>query len=230
MNYLALVQQLLLLLRATPERVSEPLSSFTGATGLTYEAIQWIAQADVDLQLHRVGWKFMRRQADILLPAGSFSVVPASSLDTIRRIVPSEDACGLRTIGCYLDSVSDESRVEYIDYERWYGMNLGRGASLGQGRPGRCTNNAGTLLFDTVADQNYHLTFDYERTAVRMAATSDQSLIPVEHRMAIVWWAVVRYYCLTREKTDRLRERGAGELAREMNRLYTLQLPPITTG
>lgn len=228
MNYLALVQQLLSLLRASDRRVSEPLTTFTGATGVTYEAIQWIAQADVDLQLHRARWSFMRQQADIALPSGNSSVVLASSLDTIRRLIPAEH-CGGRSIGVYRDSTADETRVAYYDYENWYGLHLGRGNQLGNGRPGRCTNNAGTLLFDTIADQNYQLTFDYERTAARMTATDSESLIPVEHRMAIVWWALVRYYCTTREKVEALRKSGAIELDREMNRLYTQQLPPITT-
>lgn len=230
MNYLSLVQKMLLLMRASETRLSEPLTTFAGATGVTYEAIQWIADADVDLQRHRDGWRFMRLHADIALATGESSVAPASALDTVSKVIPAEDVGGYRSIGCYLDSLADESRVAYLDYEHWYGNGVGRGVSERTGRPGRCTMDQGTLRFDTTADQNYQVTFDYLRTASRMTTATAESLIPDAHRMAIVWWALLHYYCLTRDKTTEFREKCRIELAREMNRLYNKQLPSITTG
>jgi hypothetical protein len=229
-NYLSLVQKMLLLTRASDARISEPLANFDGASGITYEAIQWIADADTDIQRLRDGWRFMRMHADIALASGERSVTPSSALDTISKVIPAEDSGGQRSIGCYLESLADESRVAYLDYEHWYGNGVGRGAQTRTGRPGRCTIDQGSIMFDTTADQNYQLTFDYVRTAQRMTTVTSESLIPTEHRMAIVWWALLHFYCLTRDKTTEFREKCRLELAREMTRLYNKQLPPITTG
>lgn len=230
MNYLELVQQLLLLSRISEGRLSEPLATFTGASGPEYEAIQWIAQSDADLQLQRNGWLFMRGNADLLLSSGASSLTPVAAQNTIRMILPAEDNAGRRSIGCYANALSDESRVAFIDYECWYGAGLGRGTQQRSGRPSCCTNNNGVLLFDAVADANYHITFDYTRHPQRMTLTTSESLIPEEHRMVIVWWALHRYYSLSRDSTGEFRAKCKVEMDRELNRLYAAQLPPFTAG
>lgn len=224
MDYLALVNQGMLLSRVGEARLSEPMTTFDGATGPAYEMIQWIAQADLDLQLARNGWLFMRDSADLLLPQGQASLVPSASLSTIRSVIPAEDDAGRRSIGCYKDSPSDTSRVNLIDYEAWYGNAIGADALGRSGRPGRFTERSGNLYFDTTADANYKITFDFLRKPIRMAVASSESVIPVEHRMAIVWWALARYYCTTRERSADFRNRCAVELDREMHRLYGSQL------
>lgn len=224
MDYLALVNQGMLLSRVGEARLSEPLTTFAGATGPVYEMIQWIAQADLDLQLARNGWLFMRDSADLLLPEGQSELVPAASLSTIRSIIPAEDDGGRRSIGCYKDSLSDESRITLIDYEAWYGNALGGVAASRQGRPSRFTERSGKLYFDATADANYKITFDFLRKPTRMTVTTSESVIPVEHRMAIVWWALTRYYCTTRDKAGDFRGRCGVELDREMHRLYGSQL------
>ena len=230
MDYLALVNQGLLLSRVGEARLSEPLTAFTGATGPAYEMIQWIAQADADIQLHNDAWLFMRGSADLLLATGQSSLTPAAAQATIRKLLPAENDRGQRSIGCYKDSLADESRVNLIDYEVWYGNNIGRGVSQRTGKPSRCTERSGVIYFDSVADDNYHVTFDFLRQPQRMTATTSTSLIPAEHRMAIVWWALHRYYCLTRDNATEFRAKCEIELKRELNRLYGAQLPPITTG
>lgn len=229
MNYLALVQQLLLLARIGERRLSDPVETVAGLTGPEFEAAQWIAQADVDLQLHRAGWLFMRQSADLLLGTGASTLTPAAAQATIRSVLPAEDRGGRLSIGCYLDSIADESRVAFVDYEQWYGSSVGRGAPQRSGRPMTCTIRNDVILFDATADQNYHITFDFLRQPLRMTVDASVSLIPAEHRMAIVWWALHRYYCLTRDATAEVREKCRIELSREMNRLYAMQLPPVTT-
>lgn len=230
MTYLELVQQVLLLSRISESRLSEPLSSLTGVTGPEYEVTQWVAQSDVDLQLHRNGWLFMRGNADLLLSSGASSLTPAAAQNTIRMILPAEEDNGRRSIGCYLDSLADESRVNFVDYERWYAVGYGRGTLQRTGRPAHCANNNGVLLFDAVADENYRITFDYVRQPQRMTLATSESLIPDEHRMVIVWWALHRYYSLTRDSTPEFRAKCKVEMDRELNRLYAAQLPPITAG
>lgn len=230
MDYLALVNQGMLLSRVGDARLSEPLTTFVGAAGPVYEMIQWIAQADVDIQSEQAGWLFMRGSADLLLASGQSSLTPAASQATIRSLLPAEDVRGVRSIGCYKDSLADESRVTLIDYEVWYGNSMGRGTQQRTGKPNRFTERSGTLYFDSVADNNYQITFDFLRQPQRMTAVSSTSLIPAEHRMVIVWWALTRYYCVTRDKTPEFREKCAAELKRELNRLYAAQLPPFTTG
>lgn len=228
MNYLALVNQGMLLSRVGEARLSEPVTTFDGATGPLYEMIQWIAQADLDIQRLRTAWLFMRRSADLLLPEGQSQLSPTVSDATIRAILPAEDNRGMRSIGCYRDSLADESRVQFVDYEQWYGNSMGANVAARTGRPNRVTERSGTLYFDTTADANYQVRFDYLRQPVQMTTTTSESLIPVEHRMAIVWWALARYYSTTRDKSGEYRAKCKDELDREMSRLYIAQLPPIT--
>lgn len=229
MNYLDLVRSGMLLTRTGEKRLSEPMTSFSGATGPEYEMIQWIAQADVDIQNYRSGWLFMRNSGDIVLNQGETQLVPAAAQNTIRAIVPAEDSAGRRSLGCYRDSLADESRVLFVDYETWYGSRIGAGV-VRDGRPMRCTERAGRLLFDSAADANYHITFDFIRKSQKMTTETSESLVPEEHRMAIVWWALLHYYCLTRDKAQELRAKSEVELHRELTRMFNAQLPPTSTG
>lgn len=231
MNYLSLVQQGMLLTRMGDARLSTPITTFTGAANTEYEMIQWIAQSDVDLQLHRDRWLFMRGSADLTLPIGETSLTPSVAQADIRLIIPAEDYGGRRSIGCYKDTREDESRITFLDYGNWYGNSIGRGAATTRnGRPGQCSELNGKIMFDAVADAPYHITFDYLKRPVRMASEGAVSVIPEDYHMAIVFWAITRYYCLTRDKTTELRSKADLELARCLNRMYAAQLPPFTTG
>lgn len=232
MNLLDMTRMGLLLTRASQERPSEPIATTTGLTGVAYEMCQWIIQSDLDIQLSKNGWLYMRGSADLLLPEGATSLLPSASLATVRAVIPAEDNSGRASIGCYRDTVDDESRVSFFPYGIWYGNNMGRGQSLSFGRPSRCSiNRDGRILFDTTTDSNYHVTFDFMRQPQKMALSDDQaSIIPPEHHMSIVWWAIARYYCTTRDKTDELKRNSGLELVREITRLHSAQLPQYTIG
>lgn len=229
MTYLELVQHGMLLSRIGDARLDQQPSSFANATGAFYEMIQWIALADIDIQRHRNSWLFMRGSADLLLPSGASTLVPSVSDNTIRAVLPAEDCGGRRSIGVYKDSVADESPVALVDYERWYGNRVGRGTQQTSGRPSRYTERNGTLLFDSIADQNYRITFDFIRKPTRMPLENSESVIPSDHHMAIVYWAIFHYYTVTRNSTSEDRVKFKAELDREMNRLYNNHLPNVTT-
>lgn len=230
MTYLELVQWGMLLARNGTDRLSEMPTTFAGATGPWYEMIQWIKRADLDIQLSRNGWLFMRGSADLLLPAGASTLEPTVSQNTIRAMLPAEDCGGRRTIGCYADSLADESAVAFITYEQWYGNRIGRGTQQTSGRPGRWSERSGKVYFDAVADRDYRITFDYIRQPQAMELVGSVSILPAERHMAIVYWALFHFYALTRDNTTEIRAKLKPELDRELNRLYADHLPPITVG
>jgi len=231
-NLLGLVRQALLIARVSKDAPTSPLTSVSAAKGVDYEMMRYIIQSDVDIQSAQRNWLFMRKPASLVLQSGEVSINAPSSLSSLRRVIPAEDSSGVQSIGCYADSVSDETRVVVVPYEMWYGQSIGRGASLRSGRPASCSIAPdGVIHFDKSADRSYQISFDYMRSPAPMQESdSSTSIIPSDNHMAIVWWALCRYYSASRDKTSEFREKCRIEMERELGRLYATELPEFTTG
>lgn len=231
MNYLELVQTTLLLLRAGNERLSAPIESLEGLSGINYEVAQWVKMADRDIQNSRAGWLFLRRSAEVDAPAGQRVIDVRSALTDLASVIPSTGDGDGRFITTYGADRLSEIKCHFIPWEMWRGSVYDRAPFSVSEAPIRFTIQPdGRMVLDPAPTVPRRMLFDYRMMHVPMTDGSSESLIPPQHHMAIVMWAIARYYCLTRDAINELRAKAGMEMEREMQRMYNDQLPEITYG
>ena len=231
MTYLELVNRLLLLLRASNEKISTPLINLDNLTGVAYEAAQWIAMANLDLQNYRPNWLFMRRQADVVVSQGQRVVDIRAALTDLEELVPMTGDDDSRFITSYTSEQPSEIKCYYYPYETWRGSVFDRGPTGESSAPIRCTINPnGSLVLDPTPSQAINIKFDYKMKGIPIVGPDDVSVIPLDRHMAIVHWAIVEYYCLTRDKTNDFRAKAKSSLDREKTLLFNSYLPEVTYG
>lgn len=225
MTFLKLCQRLHLLLRAGQGTVGTVPATVTGQTGFELELVTWIAQSYQDLQNLHPDWRFRQKLGSLALNARE--VDPGATLADYLELQPTEASSGERYITVYRDSVEDETLCYYLPYEQWAFGVFDRG-QRSPGRPVRFTlTPQETLAFDPVPD-GYTARFNYTRTIQTLAADADVPIIPDEYQMALVYWAMARFYGLTRDESDKLGGRAEIALQRELSRLRRDQLPEYT--
>lgn len=231
MTYLELVNTLLLLLRASNAKISAPLTSLENLEGVNYEAAAWIAMANRDLQTHRRDWLFMRSSGSVIAPAGTRVLNIRASITDLADIIPSTGDNDGRFITTWTDPTSAEIKCFYIPWEAWRGSVFDRRPVSQSSNPIRFTVRPDDQLeFDPTISEATNLVFDYRRRVTNLQAATDTSVVPEEFHMAIVHWAIYRYYCLTRDATQEYRAKAKIEYDREMQRLYNAQIPEVTIG
>ena len=139
------------------------------------------------------------------------------------RSLADSDGRG-RFITLLVDGPDSETTVRFVPYPAFQQSYLTRGVR-GPGQPGNFTILPnGRLRFDLIADRPYTVKINYRRRAQRLVDNGDEPRMPDRHHMAIVWWAIVRYYCVTRDGAERFRAKAKIELDREMQILYNEQV------
>lgn len=231
MTYLELLQATLLLIRAGNEKLSDPPETVTGLSGVQYEVAQWIKQSCLDIQRHKSGWTFMREMATVVVQGGQRVVDIRGALTNLSELVPSTGDYDGRFITTYQNPGDSEIKCFYFPWETWRGSVFDRRPVSESSAPIRFTIRPDQQLeFDPTPSVAINVVFDYRRKPIALVNAGDVPAIPEEHHMAIVWWAVRRYYCLTRDKTQELRAKAGDELHREMTAMYNRFLPEITIG
>lgn len=231
MTYLQLLQRVLLLLRAGNERLSTPPTDVVDLTGVQYEAAQWVAMATEDIQNERPDWLFMRKQAQVQVQQGSRVFNIRGALTDLVEIIPSVGDGDARFITSYTNEQRAEIKCYYFPWEVWRGSAFDRQPRSQSSAPVRCTiDPSGNLVLDPEPSQAMTLVFDYRRRAVPLVDKDSTPEIPAEHHVAIVYWAVYRYYCLTRDSTAEFRAKAKIEFDREWQKLVNRQTPEITMG
>jgi hypothetical protein len=227
MNNLQLVRALYDVLRAGQQSVASGApDTLAGATGVPAELAGFIRLAWHDIQNDQPNWRFMRRLGSLTLQQGSNLANPALIPDFESIIVADSDGRG-RFITLFRDSPEDEQTVRYVPYEQWAFSFLQRG-QRGTGQPAAFTLlGDGQLQFDMVADFPYTLRFDYRRMQQELLIDADTPIMPARFHMLIVWWAVVHYYCLTRDGSTELRQKAEVNLRREKQKLVNEQLDEV---
>lgn len=231
MTYLELVNRLILLLRATNEKISVPLQNLDNLTGVAYEAAQWIAMANLDIQNYRPNWRFMHRQANMVVSQGQREVDIRAALTDLEELIPMTGDDDGRFITSYTSEQPSEIKCYYFPYEVWRGSVFDRGPTGESSAPIRFTVNPnGMLVLDPTPSQAINIKFDYRMKAIALNGPDDISVIPTDRHMAMVHWAIVEYYCLTRDKTNDFRQKASVALNREKTLLFNSHLPEVTYG
>lgn len=222
MNYLQLVQTMHRLVRADNAKLGAAPTSVVGQDGILDELAFFIAQANLDIQNESNNWRFMWREQTLTLPAGQDTVNPSAIPDFGDYILAEIDGAG-RYITMWRVSRADEITVRFVPFPSWQQSYLERG-QRGPGQPGNFTILPDNRMrFDMVADDAYTIRVNYKRSRQSLSQNTDIPIIPEQHRMAIVWWAINRYFCTTRTGADKLRQLSEREMRREMRSLYSRQ-------
>jgi hypothetical protein len=228
LNFLALCQMTYSLLRAGEERSPAP-DTVEGQSSVNGEIVRWVAQADLDIQNEKEAWLFLRKEGLINVSEGVSSFNPSDFIGGFGELALANNEDKGRYAMMFRDSRADETPIRYVPWESWQFGIFDRG-QRGTGRPVRMTLRPdGNVQIDPVPDSNYVMRLPYKMAPLRMTANDSLSPIPERHRMAIVWWAIARYYCVTRDGTGEFLAKAQRELDREMNRLCQTQLPEFIT-
>lgn len=216
------------LLRAGEQKLGSSPDTVESQDGINGEIARWVAQADLDIQNDKEAWRFLLREATVSISEGVNQFDPTNFIGDFGGLALADNEGRDRYAMIFRQSRADETPVRYIPWEHWQFGVFDRG-ERGQGRPVRMTLRPdGRIQVDPSPDDGYFMRLPYKAAPVRMATNESQSPIPVRHRMAIVWWAIARYYCVTRDGTGEFLVKAQRELDREINRLCQSQLPEFT--
>lgn len=232
MTRLQLCQRLHSLLRSGGGLTGTAPTDTTTQEGKLQEIVNWIDFAYQDIQNDQDEWAFRSKQGTYNTTSGTRTFAISGSVADYDALQPSRAQYERRFILCHLTSagVSNQTNVYYIPYEDFQQGHYDRGV-ISSGKPQYFTIRPdGQMTVYPNPDDTYTLTFDYRRTLHAMTADADEPILPEKYQMAIVWWAVCRYYCTTRDGTGEFLQKSDREMKREMRKLYAEQLPEMTLG
>lgn len=231
MNYLALAKRVHLILRIGAETPGTQPVTVTGQESVLAEIVQWVAAAHDDICRMRTQWAFMRGSGTWLVPAGDRFLTKAEMLavvPTFGKIAPFVHNNG-SFVGITPTGVpgAAEDVCEYVSYQQWQGTYDAAPLSTGQPTYFTITPEQG-MEFNTIADREYSIRANFRKKVVPLTIDASEPMFDEDYHNAIVWYAIVHYYCPSRDKTMELRQKAEIELRREMTKLFNEQLPDFT--
>jgi hypothetical protein len=195
----------------------EVLASGTGPatvvsqTGELKRIVDWIAEADEEIQQEHDEWKFMvgdftlNTVADDGSYAASDCVTPITDLRNWK----------LETFKIYLlaSGVADEVRLCWMDYQLWYETyNTGSQTS---GRPKHFTiGNDMSIKLGPKPSAVYRVSGEYQKSVDTMTANEDVPVYPSEFHNLPLYLGMMKYG----------RSTGAAEVFQDGERLYNKML------
>lgn len=230
-NFLSMCRKVHLLLRIGEEAPGTQPATVTGQAGVVGEMVEWVRNAHNDLCLLHPDWRFMQADGSFDLPAGG-RIVTLSALQTLHadfgRLMPLvEDNNAFLTILPTGVADAAEQYVYYVPPQDFHGhWDI---APLPTGQPTHFTITAeGGIELDAIADREYTLRYRYRRAVVELSADADLPMFDSDYHDTIVYWAITRYYCLSRDGVKALHQKSNAELVRELTKLRNEQLPDFT--
>lgn len=232
MNFLQIAQRVHLLLRIGEERPGTQPTTVVGQVGVLAEMVSWVSASVTDICNLHPEWLFLRGSGTVPLASGASSITLATlqaNLTGYVRLVPFVDS-NRAYILIKAAGNNTEVEVEYCPHEEWYGHHDVEPLPANAMPSVFTIAPNGDLLFNSESDQAYTVRTSYRRTQGALAADADETIIPDECDMLVVWWAIVRYYCVSRDGTMELRNKAQVELNRELTSARNKYLPGLTLG
>lgn len=229
MNYLALTKRVHLILRIGEETPGTQPTTVAAQSGVLAEMVQWVTAAHDDICRLHTDWLFMRATGSFTLPQGAQTLSLADmrgAVATLGKPLPF-----VADNGAFIGITGDgaEQTCEFVPYGHWIGTY--DQAPIATGFPSYFTITPdGGMAFDTVADRAYSLRFQYSKAVVPLAADADLPMFDDAYHMTIVWWAILNYYCVSRDGVRELVQKADAELRRELTKLRNEQLPDFLLG
>ena len=168
MTFLELVQRLRI---ETGIAESGP-SSVQGQTRDMQRLVNWTNDAWLRVQSSRPNWAFMWRSATTTLPEAGSALNLEADVDAIELILVDGNEIPFLA---YTDFV--------LDYQ-----------TLNTSRPTAYTRRPdGALLFNTLADVDYPVYYEYYAQPALMVENFDAPSMPEKYHMMIVWAGLIQY-------------------------------------
>lgn len=186
-------------------------TTVTGQTGMFKKIVDWVADADVDIQTKYLDWGFL---------LGEHSV---STISGVKDYAKPSDFCLWDYESFYIDRTEDTYKnLIQMDYVEWRRSH----------RNGTKTNSQPSwfiikpdkdIILESPPDGVYALTADYYKTPTRMTANTSTSLIPTKFDRLII--ARAKIYYAEHENATEVMQGALTEYADLMGRLESLYLP-----
>ena len=195
-------------------------SSVVAQTGEYKRIVDYLADADQELQQEHDNWKFMVNTFAINTIVGVAAYPATACLLPVYDLRSWRD----RTIKAYLLSagLGDESELRFIDYDAWYVM-YGTGPQTNS-RPIHYTiGNENELLIGPLPMDVYRISGEYQRSVTRLSADTDVPVYPPEFQLLPVYSGMRKYGFYT--GAVEVIQNGDALYKKMMRRMERSQLP-----
>lgn len=229
-TYLELCRKVHGILRIDNETPGTQPTTVVGQSGPLFEITQWVNNAHSDICRMRTEWAFMRGSVELSLATGTRAISKAAMLaaeSTFSKVSPFvTNNVAFLGISPTIFGAAEEV-VEYVPYQHWQGSYDAPPIPVAQPRYFTILPDQ-SLEFESTADRDYTVRCNYRKKVVPLAADGDVPMFDEDYHNVLVWYAIVHYYCPSRDKTVELRNKADIELRRELTKLFNEQLPDFT--
>lgn len=156
-------------------------SSVTGQAGMLQKIVEWVADADTEIQSLYTDWGFLWTQWTESTIAGTAQYAKPSDLGAWDR----------ESFWLDYGTASHKKLVE-LKYKSWRGT-LRQGVKTNQKPSYFVVLPSGNITLEAPPDAVYSLTADYWKTATRMTANASVSVIPAQFERTIIELAKFKY-------------------------------------
>lgn len=169
------------------------------------ELVDWIAEADEEVQQDRNDWRFMVGSFAIDTVVGTSGYLPTAFVTPVTNWRDVRDG----TVNIYSGTTANQSRLRKVSYQTWYDL-YNTGAQTNS-RPTVFTiGNDMSVLLGPLPDAVYRVSGEYQKSVATMAVDADTPIYPAEFHLLPVYLAMTKYG----------RQYAASEVYSEGNRLY----------
>jgi len=206
MTYLELCQKMIRDLG-----LSNSITTVAGQSGMNKKIVDWIADADEQIQALWADWKFLWKQHS------------DPTVATQREYTKPSDIGTWDLESFYLDyTTTDYLKLNYIDYPIWRKTN--RQSTQTNDQPTAfCLIPSGNIYLHPIPDDVYALTADYWAAPTRLSDNTDTSPIPDRFERVIIAQAKIFY--AEHDEFPAVYELASQEYARLLKQLQAAELP-----
>lgn len=159
-------------------------------TGEYQRLVDWIAEADEEIQRETDEWRFMVGNYALNTLVGVASYLPSDCIPPITDMRKWKE----RRPKMYLlaSGVTDEQELTYIDYDDWY-HRYGTGPQSNSRPRHWAYGNAGELLIGPRPADVYRISGEYQRVVTPLTLDAQTPIYPAEFHLLPVYLAMMSY-------------------------------------
>jgi len=225
MNFLQLVQRL----HTETGRQGDAPDAVTGQTGMNARLVNWILQADQEVQTLHESWLFRVGEFSKPTVASTQNYAPADwSITDLAAWKFDPDINNLSGIRIY-SSESDETDLVYLPWDDFRATYKFGSSRTQTGRPSIFSIKPDNSIdLWQIPNAVFTVNGEYIKQAVAMTGDTDEPPYPSDYHMIVVAKAMMFYGAY--EGADEIYSDGEGKYNTLLSRLEFNQLPKIQWG